>query len=47
MRNTFKILNSKNNGYIYGICSIIKLVSSYLKFWFELVNQQTFEMNFF
>jgi hypothetical protein len=23
-RNIFKRLNSKNNGYIYGICNIIK-----------------------
>jgi DNA modification methylase len=39
-------LNSRNNGYIYGICSIIKLVLflDYIRFGFQLINQKLFEM---
>jgi hypothetical protein len=43
--NKFKILNFKNNGWVYGICNIIKLfflVLNYTRFWFELINQITF-----
>jgi hypothetical protein len=41
-----KRLKSRNNGYIYGMCSIIKpiLFLDYIRFGFEVVNQKLFEM---
>jgi len=45
-KKTLKKLNSRNNGYIYGICNIIKhvLFLDYTRFGFKLVNQKMFEM---
>ncbi len=43
----FKKLNSRNNGYIYGICGIIEHMFMFLdctRFGFESINQKMFEM---
>jgi hypothetical protein len=48
--NKFKRWNSRNNEYIYVICSIINFFFFFfdnIRFWFELVNQKMLKMKIF